>query len=235
MRGRGADEERHDRGRSGGGDEQGDDAARGEALVTRPHAGAEPPDLAAEVDDDRAERRHCGYDRLGSEGAEQAQQVFHVKTGWTQENRVECKLKGGKVMITEHGKRLLQKEPLELAFLKKLSLDLKDIKDENRLAYDNLIKRKAYQLKPEQTIGGYRILSPLGAGGMGEVWRAQDEKLGREVALKVLPAEFAGDQDRMARFEREAKVLASLNHPNIAAILDAGVPAEDAPASAPVG
>ena len=73
-------------------------------------------------------------------------------------------------------------------------------------------------MKSEQKIGGYRILSPLGAGGMGEVWRAQDEKLGREVALKVLPAEFAGDQDRMARFEREAKVLASLNHPNIATL-----------------
>ena len=71
-------------------------------------------------------------------------------------------------------------------------------------------------MQSEQMIGGYRILSPLGAGGMGEVWRAADEKLGREVALKMLPGEFAGDSERMARFEREAKVLASLNHPNIA-------------------
>ena len=66
------------------------------------------------------------------------------------------------------------------------------------------------------TLAHYRITAALGAGGMGEVWRATDEKLGREVALKVLPEEFAKDPDRMARFEREAKVLASLNNPNIA-------------------
>ena len=70
--------------------------------------------------------------------------------------------------------------------------------------------------QPDETIAGYRIVSKLGAGGMGEVWRAEDEKLGREVALKVLPIEFAEDAERLARFEREAKVLASLNHPNIA-------------------
>jgi serine/threonine-protein kinase len=64
----------------------------------------------------------------------------------------------------------------------------------------------------------YRITGELGAGGMGEVWRAEDTKLGREVALKVLPEEFAKDPERMARFEREAKVLASLNHPNIATL-----------------
>ena len=64
----------------------------------------------------------------------------------------------------------------------------------------------------------YRITGELGAGGMGEVWRAEDEKLGREVALKVLPADVAEDPDRLARFEREAKVLASLNHPNIATL-----------------
>ena len=66
------------------------------------------------------------------------------------------------------------------------------------------------------TLAHYRITAALGAGGMGEVWRATDEKLDREVALKLLPADVAEDPDRLARFEREAKVLASLNHPNIA-------------------
>src|SRR5487761_1485699 len=67
-------------------------------------------------------------------------------------------------------------------------------------------------------LGAYQILAPIGAGGMGEVYRAKDTKLGREVAVKVLPAAFAQDPERLARFEREAKVLASLNHPNIAQI-----------------
>ena len=73
-------------------------------------------------------------------------------------------------------------------------------------------------LAPGTRLGPYEILSPLGAGGMGEVWRARDTKLDREVALKVLPESFAGNPERLARFEREAKVLASLNHPNIAGI-----------------
>ena len=68
------------------------------------------------------------------------------------------------------------------------------------------------------TIAHYRVYEKLGSGGMGEVYRARDSKLARDVALKVLPEEFAHDADRMARFEREAQVLASLNHPNIATI-----------------
>ena len=67
-------------------------------------------------------------------------------------------------------------------------------------------------------LGPYEILSAIGAGGMGEVYRARDPKLGRDVAIKVLPEAFARDTERMARFQREAKVLASLNHPNIATI-----------------
>ena len=67
-------------------------------------------------------------------------------------------------------------------------------------------------------LASYEIRSPLGAGGMGEVYRARDIKLGRDVAIKVVPAAFAQDADRMARFAREAQVLASLNHPNIAVI-----------------
>src|SRR6266571_6678617 len=67
-------------------------------------------------------------------------------------------------------------------------------------------------------LGAYEVLSPLGAGGMGEVYRARDTRLNRDVAIKVLPETFTHDPDRVARFQREAQVLASLNHPNIAAI-----------------
>src|SRR6476659_5340165 len=67
-------------------------------------------------------------------------------------------------------------------------------------------------------IGPYEIVSPLGVGGMGEVYRATDTNLKRQVAIKVLPSAVAGDVDRLARFQREAEVLAALNHPNIAHI-----------------
>jgi serine/threonine protein kinase len=75
------------------------------------------------------------------------------------------------------------------------------------------------------TIGPYRILSQLGKGGMGEVWLAEDTRLDRKVAVKVLPADLASDADRRQRFEQEARAAAALNHPNIAAIHDVGVEA----------
>ncbi|MFZ0799434.1 MAG: serine/threonine-protein kinase, partial [Terriglobales bacterium] len=71
-------------------------------------------------------------------------------------------------------------------------------------------------------LGPYEIIAPLGAGGMGEVYRARDTRLGREVALKVLPESFSRDADRLRRFEQEARAVAALNHPNILAIHDIG-------------
>ena len=69
-------------------------------------------------------------------------------------------------------------------------------------------------------MGSNEILTPIGAGGMGEVYRTRDTKLTRDVAIRVLPAALSNDGDYMARFQREAQVLAALNHPNIAAIYD---------------
>jgi len=75
-------------------------------------------------------------------------------------------------------------------------------------------------ITPGTKLGSYQITSLMGAGGMSEVYRARDTKLDRDVAIKVLPEGFAKDQERLARFEREAKLLASLNHPNIASPVD---------------
>ncbi|MGK0481039.1 MAG: serine/threonine protein kinase, partial [Planctomycetota bacterium] len=77
-------------------------------------------------------------------------------------------------------------------------------------------------LEPGQTLSFYEILSPLGAGGMGEVYRARDTRLGRQVAIKVLPVDLAEDEERHRRFEREARVLASLNDTNVAGIHGVG-------------
>ncbi len=71
-------------------------------------------------------------------------------------------------------------------------------------------------------LGPYEILAPLGAGGMGEVYRAKDPRLGREVAIKVLPASLSQDADRLRRFEQEARAAGLLNHPNITAVYDIG-------------
>src|SRR5262245_14338639 len=75
-------------------------------------------------------------------------------------------------------------------------------------------------------LGPYQIVAPIGAGGMGEVYRARDDRLHRDVAIKVLPEAFARDPDRRARFEREAQAIAGLSHPNILAIFDVGLDAD---------
>ncbi len=77
-------------------------------------------------------------------------------------------------------------------------------------------------LAPTTKLGPYEIIAPLGAGGMGEVVRARDTRLGREVALKILPESFARESDRLVRFEQEARAVAALNHPNILAVFDVG-------------
>src|SRR5512145_1845165 len=78
------------------------------------------------------------------------------------------------------------------------------------------------QLQTGTLLGPYEILAPLGAGGMGEVYRARDTRLDREVAIKVLPERTARDQHALNRFRRETKALAALSHPNILMILDVG-------------
>ncbi len=78
-----------------------------------------------------------------------------------------------------------------------------------------------------EQISHYRIINQLGAGGMGEVWRAHDTRLDREVAIKLLPAEFSRDADRLRRFEQEARTTSALNHPNILTIYDIGTTATE--------
>ena len=77
-------------------------------------------------------------------------------------------------------------------------------------------------LIPGTRLGPYEIVAPLGAGGMGEVYRSRDTRLAREVAIKILPAGFAANEQFRARFEREAQTISSLNHPNICTLFDVG-------------
>src|SRR5262250_3353692 len=77
-------------------------------------------------------------------------------------------------------------------------------------------------VSPGARLGAYEILAPLGAGGMGEVWKARDTRLGREIAVKVLPATTSADPERRQRFEQEARSASALNHPNILTVYDIG-------------
>ncbi len=108
---------------------------------------------------------------------------------------------------------LLAAERAADKFIEEPAMDIigKDLADEQR---DVLIG---------QTLGPYKILSLLGAGGMGEVYRAEDSHLKRHVAVKVLASRFAADRERMARFQREAHLLASLNHPTSQQSMDSGI------------
>lgn len=77
-------------------------------------------------------------------------------------------------------------------------------------------------LDPGTRLGPYEVIAPVGAGGMGEVYRARDPRLGRDVAVTVLPARLSADTERLRRFEQEARAAAALNHPNILAVHDIG-------------
>src|SRR5438270_2663251 len=82
---------------------------------------------------------------------------------------------------------------------------------------------------PGRSLGPYELLGSIGAGGMGEVYRARDPRLAREVAIKILPVQFAADPERLRRFEQEARAAAALSHPNILAIYDIGSQANGSP------
>ncbi len=108
---------------------------------------------------------------------------------------------------------LLAKGPKAESFLEKAAL--------REIAHEFAAKEdSAWPSWTDRRVGSYQFQSLLGVGGMGEVYRAQDTKLKRDVAIKILPGEASLDPDRVGRFQREAEVLASLNHPNIAAIYD---------------
>src|SRR5262249_27462755 len=101
-----------------------------------------------------------------------------------------------------------------------LAADFPNSNGESFLILTELGINAAMLLKAGAILGTYEVVDTLGAGGMGEVYRARDTKLKRDVAIKILPEAFSSDPERLARFQREAEVLASLNHPNIATIYD---------------
>ena len=129
--------------------------------------------------------------------------------------RVEELLAQAKPEVREEVEALLAQQhsdgPLDRSAIDLLSSD-------DGETVDDSLTQSAMRLEPGQALGPYVVVSTLGRGGMGEVYRARDTKLDRDVAIKVLPAVFGSDPDRVVRFQREAKTLAALNHPNIAGI-----------------
>jgi serine/threonine protein kinase len=110
---------------------------------------------------------------------------------------------------------------LSAALLEGISSESSGLTNAVHIPVESVISRHPHNpmaLASGTRLGPYEVLALIGAGGMGVVYRARDSKLNRDVALKILPDAFASDSDRLARFKREAQVLASLNHPNIAAI-----------------
>ncbi len=141
---------------------------------------------------------------------QQVEQLCHAAQKYQGSERSQFLRKacaGDEELLREVESLLAYQKPAE-AFIESPALEL---------AARDLAEGRA-TLEADQVLGSYRILDRLGAGGMGEVYRARDTKLGREVAIKVLPEVFSQDRERLARFHREARLLASLNHPNIGAI-----------------
>ena len=122
-----------------------------------------------------------------------------------------------------NGRRFCERLPADDALRREVQALL-----EQSESAEGLLSESALEVHPifpvvpgdmtDRALGGYQLQTLLGAGGMGEVYRAHDSKLGRDVAIKVLPAEFTSDPGRLARLEREARMLAALNHPNICGI-----------------
>src|SRR5579859_7067318 len=90
------------------------------------------------------------------------------------------------------------------------------------LSHIAIIQPLPMQVSPGTRFGPYEMIAPIGTGGMGEVWRARDTRIGRDVAIKILPASFTADHARLHRFEQEARAAGSLSHPNLVTIHDLG-------------
>jgi serine/threonine protein kinase len=148
---------------------------------------------------------------VNHERLEKVQGVYEAALRLDPENRHDflAEACSGDSGLKREVESLLQ-ESTDVSVLDKRALEI---------AADSLAKGAA-DFFPGRQIGSYKILALLGAGGMGEVYRARDLKLKREVSIKILPDDFSQDTDRVSRFQREAEVLASLNHPNIAGIYD---------------